>query len=89
MWWPWSKKPPPKLVWTAQFASKNAQDNNLLHFAKGNSGFYEIYANYEALEFLVSYPKSSGMPADLFADLGRAKAKCDVVNSHTPLTPPP
>jgi hypothetical protein len=84
MRWPWSRNTPLKLVWTAQFASRlnNHQDNNLLHFAKGAAGFYEIYADYEALEFLVSYPRALGLPADLFGGLMDAKAHCEIINSN-------
>ena len=89
MRWPWSKKTTPKLVWTAQFASRNPQENNLLHFAKGDLGLYEIYADYESLEFLVSYPRVCGLPADLFGSLEQAKERCSNVNSQQPLDPAP
>jgi hypothetical protein len=85
MRWPWLKKSIPKLVWIAQFVRSEPGDK-LLHFAKCNLGFYEIYADYESLEFLVSYPRACGLPADLFGDLGSAKERCDAVHSKHCIT---
>ena len=86
MRWPWSKKTIPKLVWLAQYLSRDpAKDGNaLIHFAKSAWGYFEIYEDDENNGFLVSYPRLLRLPADVFDSLCDAKSHCNNINSKEP-----
>ena len=82
MRWPWSKKATPKLVWLAQYHSRDPakEGNGLIHFAKSSWGYFEIYEN-DREGLLVSYPRLLGLPADVFDSLCDAKSHCNNINS--------
>lgn len=63
----------PELIWKCQYASPHRKDgNDVVHFAKSSVGTFEIYESDAG--FLLTFPKSIGLPAELFHDIGPAKA---------------
>ena len=85
MRWPWSKKPSVELVWKTQYRSREPDRYGaaLIHFAKSGRGTFEIYDDAKDV-LLVSYPRSFGIPAEVFETLDAAKARCNEVNLKEP-----
>ena len=71
-----TKKQSPK--WQTQYAEWQASgEKELLHFWRSDKGIFEIYDDGES--FLLLFPKSIGIPAELFNSIGMAKERAEEV----------
>lgn len=62
------------LTWRIQYATRQpAADTSLLHFAQSLAGTFEIFD--DGTSYLLHFPRSRKMPAELFSSLDDAKSR--------------
>lgn len=62
--------------WKTQYATWQSNPREeLLHFWRSPIGVFEIYDDGDS--FLLLYPKSLGLPAELFQSIGKAKERAE------------